>query len=111
MHSTPFFIWNLTHFPCRILKDEQIQHMIQWVASGTAFRVSSPTEFSRIVLPTYFKHANWQSFVRQLNIYGFHKVTPAASISPEESAGQVWEFRHPSFRRGEVQLLSRIKRR
>ena len=85
--------------------------MIAWVNDGTAFRVSSPSEFSRVVLPTYFKHANWQSFVRQLNMYGFHKVTSAIPINPEENVSAIWEFRHPSFRRGDVHLLSEIKRK
>jgi HSF-type DNA-binding len=95
---------------CSILEDEKIQNMINWIADGSAFRVASPSEFSRIVLPTYFKHANWQSFVRQLNMYGFHKVTNS-NASPDDPQSQVWEFRHPNFRRGEIHLLSDIKRK
>ncbi|PWN53769.1 hypothetical protein IE53DRAFT_309651, partial [Violaceomyces palustris] len=36
---------------------------------GTAFSVANPAEFSRVVLPNWFKHSSWQSFVRQLNMY------------------------------------------
>ncbi len=103
----------------RILEDVNIGHMIQWVNEGTAFRVASPADFSRIVLPVYFKHANWQSFVRQLNMYGFHKVTQPSTIpapsaptaAADDLANQIWEFRHPSFRRGDVHLLCDIKRK
>lgn len=50
-----------------MVEDPSIQHLISWAPSGDVFSVSNPTEFSKSVLPQYFKHNNWQSFVRQLN--------------------------------------------
>ncbi|CAG8484898.1 11330_t:CDS:2 [Paraglomus occultum] len=50
-----------------MVEDVSIQHLIAWAPSGDVFSVSNPTEFSKTVLPQYFKHNNWQSFVRQLN--------------------------------------------
>lgn len=93
-----------------MLEDEATGNMISWSPSGDVFSVANPAEFSRLILPTWFKHANWQSFVRQLNMYGFHKVNHTFSGAPNEEV-QVWEFKHPSFRRGEVQLLADIKRK
>ena len=41
-----------------------------WNEDGTHFWVSNVEIFSRDVLPNYFKHNNYASFIRQLNIYG-----------------------------------------
>ncbi|MCO5585193.1 hypothetical protein L7F22_039125 [Adiantum nelumboides] len=93
-----------------MLEDDTIEEMIAWGPSGTTFSVANPAEFAKVVLPNWFKHSNWQSFVRQLNMYGFHKVNHTYQGTPEEEI-QVWEFKHPNFRRGEVHLLSEIKRK
>lgn len=93
-----------------MLEDPSIADLISWGSSGTVFSVANPAEFSRLVLPNWFKHSNWQSFVRQLNMYGFHKVNHSYQGNPTDEV-QVWEFRHPSFRRGEIALLNDIKRK
>lgn len=41
-----------------------------WSEDGENFWVSNIESFSRDVLPVYFKHNNYASFVRQLNMYG-----------------------------------------
>jgi heat shock transcription factor 1 len=43
------------------------------VHNGKAFAVKKVAEFSLEILPRYFKHSNFASFVRQLNMYDFHK--------------------------------------
>lgn len=50
-----------------MVDDESTQDLITWTGSGDQFTVFNNTEFSRRVLPHYFKHCNWSSFVRQLN--------------------------------------------
>lgn len=50
-----------------MLEDTAIQSLISWSERGDLFSVANPTSFSKTVLPQYFKHNNWQSFVRQLN--------------------------------------------
>ncbi|PWN44573.1 winged helix DNA-binding domain-containing protein, partial [Ceraceosorus guamensis] len=76
---------------------------------GTAFTVFDMGEFSRNVLPRYFKHANWQSFQRQLNLYGFRKINDQTRSTPGNPA--VWAFRQKFFRQGNPTLLSAITRR
>jgi hypothetical protein len=50
------------------------QPLISWSKAGDVFCIFDPIKFSQVILPLHFKHNNWQSFVRQLNMYGFHKV-------------------------------------
>ncbi|ORZ06715.1 HSF-type DNA-binding-domain-containing protein, partial [Absidia repens] len=94
----------------RMVEDQSIQHLINWSPNGDLFSVPNPTAFSKLVLPQYFKHNNWQSFVRQLNMYGFHKVNDMIH-SNLTSESQKWEFRHQNFRRGAVEELQNIKRK
>lgn len=52
-----------------LLDDPSNSHLITWSPSGDSFIVLQPDAFARELLPTVFKHNNYTSFVRQLNIY------------------------------------------
>ncbi|KAL3627640.1 Flocculation suppression protein [Castilleja foliolosa] len=74
--------------------------VISWTCNGTSFVITNPHSFSDNVLPMYFRHNNFQSFIAQLNSYGFRKVS-----------WEHWEYSHEYFRKGERHLLKNIKRR
>ncbi|KAF2016126.1 hypothetical protein BU24DRAFT_194291 [Aaosphaeria arxii CBS 175.79] len=93
-----------------MLEDQSIQHLISWSSSNESFVMSPSSEFSK-VLSSYFKHTNISSFVRQLNMYGFHKVSDVFHTGSPDSP--LWEFKHGNgnFKRGDLVGLREIKRR
>lgn len=84
----------------QLVDDPSSDEMISWNEHGNAFVVWRPAEFARDLLPKYFKHNNFSSFIRQLNTYGFRKIV-----------SDRWEFANDYFRRGEKLLLREIHRR
>ncbi|KAI9256039.1 HSF-type DNA-binding-domain-containing protein [Helicostylum pulchrum] len=95
-----------------ILNDAASQEHIFWVDSGQVICVPNASNFSKVILPKYFKHSNWQSFVRQLNLYGFRKVY-RLNLSYDDTAEKraVWQFKHDCFRKDNTEKLCEIKRR
>lgn len=52
----------------RMVSDEKYQGLISWNATGTSFYITRVQDFAATVLPLHFKHSNFSSFVRQLNM-------------------------------------------
>lgn len=93
-----------------MLNDESNENLIKWAEDGKSFVVVNREEFVHQVLPKYFKHSNFASFVRQLNMYGWHKVQDVKSGSIQNSSDDKWQFENEFFIRGREDLLQHIVR-
>ena len=97
-----------------MVDDPNTDQLIRWSPDGASFFVPNHVRFGDEVLPRFFKHNRFSSFVRQLNMYGFHKVPHLQQgalkhDSPQES--ELWEFSNPHFHRDHPDWLSKVQRK
>lgn len=52
-----------------MVDDSSTDEIVSWSSTKSSFVVWNPPEFARVLLPMYFKHNNFSSFIRQLNTY------------------------------------------
>ncbi|XP_037403405.1 heat shock factor protein 1 [Pygocentrus nattereri] len=95
-----------------LVDDHCTNDLVTWSEDGCSFLVLDEQRFSKELLPLYYKHSNMTSFIRQLNMYGFHKVVPVDSgLLKDDSRGDCVEFQHEHFCRDQLHLLSLIRRK
>ncbi|KJX99648.1 heat shock transcription factor like protein [Zymoseptoria brevis] len=109
--SIPPFVQKLSSF-----LDQNHTSLIRWSDDGRSFIVLDEDEFARKLIPELFKHNNYASFVRQLNMYGFHKTVNMhdGSLRQSEKAQQGRKppsmYSHPYFRKNRPDLLWLIQK-
>ncbi|OUM61500.1 hypothetical protein PIROE2DRAFT_27846, partial [Piromyces sp. E2] len=95
-----------------MVNDPSTDDLIHWSEDGSTFIVQRHEEFAKEVLPRFFKHNNFSSFVRQLNMYGFHKVPHLQQgVLHSDSDTELWEFANQHFQRNQPDLLCLVNRK
>ena len=77
-----------------ILNTPAYEKIIHWSSNGTFLVISDITKLTQKILPKYYNHRNYSSFVRQLNMYDFHKIIP--DVQNEKNAQY---FQHENFQK------------
>eukprot|EP00567_Pseudictyota_dubia_P000193 CAMPEP_0197464964 /NCGR_PEP_ID=MMETSP1175-20131217/64296_1 /TAXON_ID=1003142 /ORGANISM="Triceratium dubium, Strain CCMP147" /LENGTH=508 /DNA_ID=CAMNT_0043000967 /DNA_START=99 /DNA_END=1625 /DNA_ORIENTATION=- len=108
-HECPMFLRKTYH-----MVDTCDPAIASWSEDGETFVVKNADVFEKKIIPQFFKHSKFSSFVRQLNFYGFRKIKyhDTIRIDPklEAETANFWRFHHEKFRRGRPDWLIEIKR-
>jgi HSF-type DNA-binding len=92
------------NFPAKmhaILSRPDLTDIVAWMPHGRSWRVLKPREFELRVIPTYFEHSKFSSFVRQANGWGFRRITQGRDRN---------SYYHELFLRGLPYLCKQMKR-
>jgi len=85
----------------RILSNSEYNDMISWLPHGRSWRVLKPKAFEETIIPLYFRHAKYASFMRQVNGWGFKRMTQG----PDHNS-----YYHELFLRGMPHLCYKMRR-
>ena len=79
-----------------ILEEDKYKDIIHWGDNGKYFVIENAHDFAEKILPNYYNHNNYSSFVRQLNMYDFHK---------KKADSDAHIFQHNKFLKGKKELI------
>ncbi|KAF9076727.1 hypothetical protein BDP27DRAFT_1312491 [Rhodocollybia butyracea] len=96
----------------KIVSEPDTNDVICWSDAGDSFFVLDHERLAKEHLGIWFKHNKFASFVRQLNMYGFHKIPHLQQGALKSSADtERPQFYHPDFVRGQEDRLILIERK
>lgn len=106
-HQLPMFLTKTYH-----MIEKSDPDIATWSENGDNFVVKNVEKFASSILPQYFKHANFSSFARQLNFYGFRKLKaePILTADYDARTASYVRFYHEKFQKDKPELLVHIKR-
>ncbi|GAB6032700.1 stress-responsive transcription factor hsf1, variant 2 [Chamberlinius hualienensis] len=106
--TVPMFILKLW----KLVNDPSTDDYIGWSEHNghSTFTIRNLGKFSSELLPLYYKHNNLASFIRQLNMYGFRKISNIDQGALKMEKDDM-EFYNPNFRRNEQGSLYLLERR
>mmetsp|Transcript_5226 Transcript_5226/g.10729 ORF Transcript_5226/g.10729 Transcript_5226/m.10729 type:complete len:851 (+) Transcript_5226:275-2827(+) len=84
-----------------VLDRGDLGDIVDWMPHGRSFIVKKPKLFTSDVLPRFFKQTKFLSFTRQLNLWGFKRITKGVDGG---------SYYHPLFLRGRPYLAMRMRR-
>lgn len=84
-----------------VLDRADMESIITWMPHGRAFIVLQPQQLRDIVLPRFFKQTKFMSFTRQLNLWGFKRITKGVDSGA---------YYHALFLRGRARLAMLMRR-
>merc|ERR1712226_1595410 len=89
------------HMMLDTIEREGYAHVVSWQPHGRCFVIHDQKEFNSFVMPKFMKHTKFPSFRRQLNLYGFQRL----SVGPDRGG-----YYHELFLRGRPFLARRMQR-
>lgn len=90
------------HETLSLIERDGNDHIIGWLPHGRSFKIYQQKEFVEMILPKYFVMTKKSSFLRQLNLYGFNRLSGTGSDQGS--------YYHEKFLRGMKFLCRRIHR-
>jgi hypothetical protein len=58
-----------------ILSNPDFEDIIAWLPHGRSWRILQQKAFEEKIIPLYFRHGRYSSFARQVNGWGFRRIT------------------------------------
>jgi hypothetical protein len=68
------FPWKL-HKMLELAEDEEFEGIVSWLPGGKSFKVHDAKSFVQNIMPNFFQQSKYKSFQRQLNLWGFKRLT------------------------------------
>lgn len=98
---------HIPNFPAKIYdiltNQPDLTHIVSWLPHGRSWKVHKRRDFVNKVIPLYFEHKTYSSFIRQANGWGFRRII--SSAAPDRDS-----YYHELFLRGKPFLLKQMKR-